>query len=42
MVCQNPVCSNIYKAGLIKATATAVITAFVPVFFQRVFPAFKS
>ena len=41
-VCENPVCRNIYKAGLIKATATCVITAFVPVFFQRVFPSFKS
>ena len=41
-VMENPVCKNIFIAGFIRSLASVIVTAFVPVFFQKVFPAFKS
>lgn len=38
----NPVCKNIFAAGFIRTFGSAIVTAYAPVFFQRVFPAFKS
>ena len=39
---KNPVCANIFAAGFIRSMASVVVTAFLPVFFQKSFPAFKS
>lgn len=39
---KNPVCSNIFAAGFIRSMASVIVTAFLPVFFQKTFPAFKS
>lgn len=41
-VMENPVCKNIFIAGFIRSLASVIVTAFVPVFFQKVFPDFKS
>jgi MFS family permease len=38
----NPVCKNIFAAGFIRTFGSSIVTAYAPVFFQRVFPAFKS
>jgi MFS family permease len=39
---KNPVCKNIFIAGFLRTMGSMIVTAFVPVFFQKVFPAFKS
>jgi MFS family permease len=39
---KNPVCKNIFIAGYLRTMGSMIVTAFVPVFFQKVFPAFKS
>ena len=39
---ENPVCKNIFIAGFIRSLASVIVTAFVPVFFMKVFPGFKS
>ena len=39
---KNPVCKNIFMAGFLRTLSSMIVTTFVPVFFQRVFPAFKS
>jgi MFS family permease len=39
---RNPVCKNIFRAGFLRTMGSMIVTAFVPVFFQRVFPAYKS
>ena len=38
----NPVCANIFAAGFIRTIGSTIVTAYAPVFFQRVFPAFKA
>uniref|UniRef100_A0A7S3CMT4 Major facilitator superfamily (MFS) profile domain-containing protein n=1 Tax=Strombidium rassoulzadegani TaxID=1082188 RepID=A0A7S3CMT4_9SPIT len=39
---QNPVCRNIFIAGFVRSLASVIVTMYQPVFFQKVFPAFKS
>ena len=39
---KNPVCSNIFAAGFIRSMSSIIVTAFLPVFFQKTFPEFKS
>ena len=38
----NPVCANIFAAIFIRSIGSTIVTAYAPVFFQRVFPAFKA
>ena len=42
MLCENPVCKNIFIAGFLRATFASTTIAFLPVFFQRLYPTFKS
>ena len=39
---KNPVCRNVFIAGFLRSIGSVIVTAFVPVFFQKVFPDFKS
>ena len=39
---KHPVCSNIFAAGFARAVFNSAALAFIPVFFQRLYPAFKS
>ena len=41
-VSDNPVCKNTFIAVFLRAFGNVILTAFVPVYFQKVFPAFKS
>lgn len=38
----NPVCANIFAAGFVRTIGSTIVTAYTPVFFQRVFPGFKA
>ena len=38
----SPVCRNVFIAGFLRSLGSMCVTAYVPVFFQKVFPAFKS
>ena len=38
----NPVCFNIFAAGFLRSLANVIVTHYLPVFFQKVFPLFKS
>lgn len=41
-VVKHPVCSNIFAAGFARAVYNSAALAFIPVLFQRLYPAFKS
>ena len=38
----NPVCANVFAAGFVRTIGSTIVTCYAPVFFQRVFPAFKA
>lgn len=38
----NPVCANLFAAGFVRTIGSTIVTAYAPVFFQRVFPTFKA
>ena len=38
----DPVCKNVFWAGSIRSFGSAIVTAFIPVYFQQAFPEFKS
>jgi predicted MFS family arabinose efflux permease len=38
----DPVCNNVFWAGSIRSFGSAIVTAFIPVYFQQAFPECKS
>jgi drug/metabolite transporter (DMT)-like permease len=38
---KNPVSSNLFKAGILRSTASMIVTSYSPVFFQKVFTNYK-
>ena len=41
-MCKNPICANVFAAGFLRSIGSTIVTAYVPVFFGRCFPAFKA
>ena len=39
---ENPVCRNVFYAGFLRTLGSMIVTCFVPVFFMKVFPTYKS
>jgi hypothetical protein len=39
---ENPVCRNVFYAGFLRTLGSMIVTCFVPVFFMKVFPSYKS
>ena len=41
-MCKNPICFNIFAGIFIRSIGSTIVTCYTPVFFGRVFPAYKS
>lgn len=39
---KNPICKNIFLAGLMRTFGSTIVSAYIPVFFMKNFPQFQS